>query len=107
MPALIVMFLAAMLMAGVDRSFAGTLEEEGREFAEQNCARCHAVAAAGESALAAAPPFRTFAGKWPLESLAEALAEGIMVGHPEMPTFVLTTVQIDALIAHLASLPRN
>lgn len=105
------LLFAATLVLGGARAFGGAPEDapedEGRQFAQENCQRCHAVAEQGESPLAEAPPFRTFAQKWPLDSLAEALAEGIMVGHPEMPTFELTTDQIDALIAHLASLPRN
>jgi mono/diheme cytochrome c family protein len=41
---------------------------------------------------------------WPLESLDEALAEGITVGHPDMPEFVLEPDEIAALIAYLESL---
>lgn len=107
MPAFPTLLVAAVILLGVGQAYAGGIEDEGRRFAEDNCQRCHAVGQAGESTLDAAPPFRTFARNWPVESLAEALAEGIMVGHPEMPTFELTTDQIDALIAHLASLPRN
>ena len=44
---------------------------------------------------------------WPLESLEEALGEGIAVGHPDMPQFELDGQQIDDLLAYLASLPAD
>ena len=36
--------------------------------------------------------------------LAEALAEGIMTAHPQMPVFTFTPEQIDDLLAYLDSL---
>ncbi len=75
----------------------------GRTFAEAVCARCHAVGRTGASPFEPAPPFRTFAAKWPLETLEEALAEGISVGHPDMPEFVLSPEQIDDFLAYLHS----
>lgn len=75
--------------------------ERGHAFAEANCARCHAVGLDGASPLAKAPPFRALATRWPPENLAEALAEGIRVGHSPMPEFVLEPEQIDDFIAYL------
>ena len=49
-----------------------------------------------------APPFRSFAARWPLESLEEAFAEGIMVGHV-MPEFTFTPEEIGHMIAYLNS----
>ena len=42
------------------------------------------------------------ATRW--NSLTEALAEGIMTGHPAMPQFKLDVAQIGDLIAYLKSL---
>jgi len=78
--------------------------ERGRAFAEANCASCHAIGPAGESPLRAAPPFRTLHLRYPVENLAEALAEGIMTAHPAMPHFRLETDQIGDLIAYLKTL---
>jgi mono/diheme cytochrome c family protein len=78
--------------------------EAGRRFAEDHCARCHAVGTSGESPHAGAPPFRQLAERWPLENLAEALAEGITVGHPDMPEFVLSPEEIDDLLGYLESI---
>jgi cytochrome c len=76
----------------------------GRAIAERLCARCHAVGQTGDSPTKAAPPFRSFSRKWPLENLEEALAEGIVVGHESMPEFELTEAQIDAFLAYLKTL---
>lgn len=73
----------------------------GRAIAEQHCASCHAVGETGESPHKDAPPFRTFASRWPLENLEESLAEGIVTGHPDMPPFAFETDDISALMDHL------
>ena len=77
--------------------------ERGRALAQANCARCHAIGRSGDSPLAKAPPFRTLHRRYPVEALAEALAEGIKVAHP-MPEFRLEPGQIDDLIAYIKSL---
>jgi len=59
--------------------------------------------AAGDSPLAQAPPFRTLHRRYPVENIAEALAEGIKVAHP-MPEFRLEPGQIEDLIVYLKSL---
>ena len=76
----------------------------GRAIAEEKCARCHAVGAKGESPMALAPPFRKLPERYPVEHLAEALAEGIVVGHPAMPEFTFAPADIDALLTYLQSL---
>lgn len=76
----------------------------GQELAEGLCAGCHAVGGAGESPVAGAPTFRALARKWPIEYLAESLAEGIVTSHRDdvlMPEFVLSPEQIDDLLAYL------
>ena len=78
--------------------------ERGRGLVETNCARCHAVGESGESPFQPAPPFRTLHENYPLEDLEEALAEGIVSGHPAMPEFSFDPDQIDAIIAYLKSL---
>jgi mono/diheme cytochrome c family protein len=45
--------------------------------------------------------------RYDVEALAEALAEGIIVGHTgdrQMPQFVLSPAEIDDLLAYLKSL---
>ncbi|MGH1353280.1 MAG: c-type cytochrome [Methyloligellaceae bacterium] len=76
----------------------------GRALAEKLCKSCHAIGIKGESAMKAAPPFRTFSQNWPLEALEEALAEGIVTGHPDMPEFKLPPPDVGALITYLHTL---
>jgi mono/diheme cytochrome c family protein len=78
--------------------------QRGRVFAQTNCASCHAIGRVGESPLRPAPPFRTLHTRYPVEQLAEALAEGIVTGHPSMPQFQLDVAQIGDLIAYLRTL---
>lgn len=80
------------------------LVEEGRAFARDRCAHCHGVGRVDDSPLDHAPPFRRLHKRYPVEQLAEAFAEGIVVGHSDMPAFELTPHEIDALIAYLGSL---
>ncbi len=78
----------------------------GQALVEARCSGCHAVGAVGESPYPAAPPLRTLHMKYDVEGLAEAFAEGILVGHrgaQQMPEFVLTPEEIDDLIAYLKS----
>lgn len=68
---------------------------------------CHAVSGTGESPYPPAPPFRNLSLRYPVENLAEALAEGIGVGHSgqvQMPEFVLTPAEIDDLLSYLETL---
>jgi cytochrome c len=81
-------------------------EQRGRTFAQANCAMCHAVGRTGDSPLKIAPPFRTLHERYPVENLAESLAEGIVTGHPTMPQFQLDSDQIGDLIAYLKALER-
>jgi mono/diheme cytochrome c family protein len=73
----------------------------GRAMAERLCARCHAIAGPGPSPLAQAPLFSGFERKWPVEYLAEAMAEGLVIGHGPMPEFTFTPEEIDDMIAYL------
>jgi cytochrome c len=76
----------------------------GKAIVEANCSQCHAAGVTGKSSHPNAPEFRNLHQRYPIESLAEALAEGIATGHPDMPEFVATPEQIDAIIAYIGSL---
>ncbi len=78
--------------------------DEGRRLVELNCSPCHAVGTTGDSPNKAAPPFREVVTRYDPAELEEALAEGITVGHAEMPEFELTPGEIDAVVAYLRSL---
>ena len=99
--------LAGFLAGG--SAFAQSQEptvQRGLTFVRTNCARCHAIDKLSPSPLRIAPPFRTLHLKYPIENLAETLAEGIVTGHPTMPEFRLDPGQIGDVIAYLKTLER-
>ena len=75
--------------------------------AERDCARCHAVGKTGASPHKQAPPFRVVGKRYPIESLEEALAEGIVSGHPDMPEFQYDPDDVGAIIAYLKSIQQR
>ena len=106
-----VLAAAALTLAAAPAGAAPSIERGGA-LVVANCSRCHAVGRAGDSPYAPAPPFRTLHERYDVSAIAEALAEGIVVGHEgdrDMPQFVLDPDQIDDVIAYLKSLepPRD
>jgi cytochrome c len=96
--ALVTLMLASPAMA------ASSPQQRGKVFARTHCGRCHAIGRTGPSPFDPAPPFRTLHLRYPVETLGEALAEGIATGHPAMPEFELSPDQIHDLLSYLKSL---
>jgi cytochrome c len=92
------------LMLMTPASAMSPAEQRGQTFALNNCARCHSIDRVTQSPLKIAPPFRTLHLRYPVETLGEALAEGIVTGHPTMPEFQLDPDQIHDLLSYLKSL---
>ena len=78
--------------------------DQGRRLARVHCARCHAIDKVSPSPLSLAPPFRTLHERYPVQTLQEALAEGIATGHPTMPEFRFEPDKINDFLAFLKSL---
>jgi mono/diheme cytochrome c family protein len=78
--------------------------QRGRAYASRHCGRCHAIDLGSKSRLKTAPPFRTLHTRYPVEALAESLAEGIATGHPAMPEAELNPDQIHDLLTFLKTL---
>ncbi len=78
--------------------------KRGQDMVDKLCASCHSVGETGLSPFKDAPPFRDIVGRWPVESLAEALGEGIVVGHPAMPEFQFEPDELNDLLAYLSTL---
>ena len=76
--------------------------QRGLTFVRVHCASCHSIDKVSESPLAIAPPFRDLHRKYPVETLARPLAEGIIAGHPAMPQFRLEGLLEDAAITNVA-----
>jgi mono/diheme cytochrome c family protein len=96
--------LAVLIGLGSTNPLAATNPGQGKRLALLYCAKCHAIDKVSPSPLRIAPPFRTLHERYPVESLQEALAEGIVTGHPTMPEFRFDADQVDDLIAFLKTL---
>jgi cytochrome c len=79
------------------------LTAKGKSLVTDNCSRCHAIGKEGDSPHPEAPAFRTLSNNYPVENLAESLAEGIVSGHPDMPIFVFSPQDVQAIIDYLQS----
>ena len=79
-------------------------ERRGRALLAAKCSRCHAIDRTGNSAHHEAPAFRTLGRRYPIDALAESLAEGLMTGHPDMPEFVFEVSEVNAILAYLRSI---
>jgi cytochrome c len=100
----ILMPLALTLITLTPAAAASPQQQRGKTFALNNCAKCHSIDRVSPSPLKIAPPFRALHKRYPIETLGEALAEGISTGHPTMPEFQLETDQIGDLLAYLKTL---
>jgi len=91
-----------------DRVFveAATPEQidAGRRIVQLQCVTCHAVRSGDVSRDLTAPPLRTLAERYPVTGLAEAFAQGVLVGHPNMPDFRFNATQITQILAYLQSI---
>ena len=96
--------LVAACLTGVPAEALDAREQRGFTLTKADCAKCHAIGRVGESPLREAPPFRTLHRRYPVEDLAESLAEGISTGHPTMPEWRFDPGQIGDLIAYLKTL---
>ena len=101
--------LAAAIVSSLIAQLAIGQDERGRarraqDLLNANCSRCHAIGRNGASPHAAAPAFRTLSRKYPIEGLGEALAEGLSVGHPDMPDFVFEPEDVGAILDYLTSI---
>ena len=79
-------------------------EQRGKTFVVTNCSRCHSIDKVTPSPLKIAPPFRTLHLRYPIDTLEESLAEGIVTGHPTTPQFRLEPDQIHDVISYLKTL---
>jgi mono/diheme cytochrome c family protein len=106
----IVLQALAACATGADASDPDRVEasprqiEQGRQMADRLCSACHATGKKGRSPQHDAPPLRTLSQSYPVSSLAEALAEGILTGHSAMPEFTLNQDEITSLIGYLQSI---
>lgn len=86
---------------------ANRIERRGERLLSTHCAMCHAIGRSGRSPHRRAPPFRALSQRYSIESLSEALGEGLYTGHPEMPEFVFPPRDIGAILSYLKSIQQK
>ena len=96
-------FAAAPAATRVAAADAETLKH-GQTLLTEKCGRCHGIGRGDASRNDKAPPFRTLSKRYPIEALEEALGEGIISGHPDMPEFEFDSDDVGAIIAYLKSI---
>jgi cytochrome c len=84
-----------------------TTLHRGESLLARNCSRCHAIGSVGESRHPQAPLFRSLAKHYPIEFLEEALGEGIISGHPDMPEFRFSGKDVGAIVIYLKSIQEH
>jgi cytochrome c len=104
LPNLVIALCLIMPAAAAAQTSPG--EQRGQTFVRANCSTCHAIDKVSASPLKIAPPFRELHRRYPVESLQEALVEGIRTGHANMPEFRLDPGQASDVIAYLKTLER-
>ncbi len=80
------------------------LVEDGRDIAQRNCARCHAIGSDDASPNRRAPVFRTILSRYDRQALTRELIDGMRVAHAPMPQFQFNPAGADALIVFLESI---
>jgi mono/diheme cytochrome c family protein len=100
----ILLLLVATSAALAEDGSPSPLEQRGRALAETMCSQCHAIGKSGQSPHVGAPAFRALDRRVDLDSLMERLREGLMVGHPDMPTFRFTREDARAFLLYLRSI---
>jgi cytochrome c len=108
-PAVFALVLATMLelVAAVRPAAAAPDLKLGEALLTKNCGSCHAVGRTGDSPRKDTPAFRMLGKRYPIESLEEALGEGFMSGHPDMPEFTFDADEVGAIIAYLKSIQQR
>ena len=77
---------------------------QGKAFAQENCASCHAIDD-GDSPNPNAPSLRRAARRLPGWAVEASFERGVQVGHTmEMPVFVFEDGDIASLLAYLETL---
>ena len=62
------------------------------------------MTAPAQARIREALPFRTLSRRYKIESLEEALSEGLISGHPEMLEFRFKPDDVNAVITYLKSI---
>ena len=79
-------------------------EARGKVILQENCARCHAIEAVGESPLNKAPPMRDIYARYNPRELQAEFSEGKVSKHKEMPQIAFSDEDVYAILSYLYAL---
>jgi cytochrome c len=96
-----VLLATALLAAPASAAAQEPSARRGSILVKRHCGGCHATGVKGESRRPAAPPLRELNRRYEPEALGEALAEGILTGHPAMPAFRFEPQDVRSIILYL------
>jgi mono/diheme cytochrome c family protein len=80
------------------------LAAEGQFLVQVHCGDCHGYRHDDRSKHPDAPLLRTLARNYPLSALEEALAAGIVVGHPAMPEYRFRPEDVAAIVRYVETI---
>jgi len=92
------------LPAASDAADSSKLAARGKRILQENCGRCHAIEAVGDSPLKKAPPMRDIYVRFAPRELQAELSEGMVSKHKEMPQIEFSDEDVYAIMTYLYSL---
>ncbi len=92
------------LPAVSDAADSSELAARGKLILRENCGRCHAIEAVGDSPLKKAPPMRDIYVHFAPRELQAELSEGMVSKHKEMPQIEFSDEDVYAIMTYLYSL---
>jgi len=99
--------IAGLLLCGAATSDAANTSQlgiRGKLLLQENCGRCHAIEAVGESPLKQATPMRDVYARFAPRELQAELREGMVSRHRAMPQIDFSDADVDAILAYLYAL---
>ena len=99
--------LSAAILLGLpvlDAADSSKLAARGKLILQENCGRCHAIEAVGDSPLKKAPPMRDIYVRFSPRELQAELSEGMVSKHKEMPQIEFSDEDVYAIMTYLYSL---
>lgn len=102
-------FLAAALLSSpiVLRGADSEKLSRGKALLQDNCGRCHAIGAVGDSPLKQAPPMRDIYARFAPKELQAELMEGMVSRHKSMPQIDFSEEDAHAILVYLYSLAKQ
>ena len=96
--------LLLCLSANSEAADSSQLRARGKAILQENCGRCHAIEAVGESPLKQAPRMRDIYARFAPRELQAELREGMVSKHRAMPQIEFPDEDVDAILAYLYAL---